>query len=602
MRSAIVLASSLSQLTVDGLTHLLSRRLTEQDPTPAHLTDVALQLLKPDNIERVVTTLDIGDLRVLSDRSAGSPSPGPREERLIGLGLLMATDTGPVIPSEVTDVLERVLDVHGLDASDLGDWTAAKPKQLTAGEGDHWAHAAFLAGQRCVLLLRGFDSVEARVTRSGTLTVTAQKSIAELMHIPLEQIPYLWQIIRATGAAEVSGSVARGTALGREWTRLPHAPRWLLIAATLLANMPQALRTALNDGGSLTEAATRVLPTLFPLLSVPARESIGEYTVVAETLGVTEGGVLTPAALALLRGNTEEAVRLATEAFPSMTDGVYIQPDLSIIAPGPLDPSLGQQLLDLTSLSNPGVATSMQITKASLTEALDRGWTVPEIRTVLTGASRTPLPQPLEYLLDDLERLHGSVTVHAETGGEAPSSVRTVSPQLAKELLADSQLVALDLKASDDPTVLLSRLSPAHTHSILVNAGVSASLATQPARNRPFLDSAQPSFDADVFARRLESLMTNRRPPAWAEALATRLLEATQHAPEEAMTHALELALRTGSTVRVTVSAGDGERDFVLQPVTITGNRLRALDPVAQLERTFSISAITRVTPAPSID
>src|SRR5690606_32101327 len=103
------------------------------------------------------------------------------------------------------------------------------------------------------------------------------------------------------------------------------------------------------------------------------------------------------------------------------------------------------------------------------------------------------------------------------------------------------------------------------------------------ARNRPFLDSAQPLFDADVFARRLESLMTNRRPPAWAEALATRLLEATQHAPEEAMTHALELALRTGSTVRVTVWAGDGERDFVLQPVTITGNRLRALDPVAQL-------------------
>lgn len=597
MHSAIILAGWLSRRSVDELAALIEARLTPADRTPAHHTDIALKLLKPDSIERALRTLDTTQLRALDDPAS---APETVLKHLESLGLVTQIDGKWKTLDEVLESLALLL--PSVEFGEDRPHDPAPPDVTPVS--DHWAQVAFVGAQRCVLLLRSFDLAPARVTRTGALTVASQKSITQLTQVPIDELPLLWSLVSSCEFATVVDYVIRVADHAWRWMQLPHAPRWLELVACMIAALPEPLKLELGESTSLRHAAEHLVPARYPLLDEQTRATIRMIVEVAELCGATEHGMLTPAAHALLTGETELALDLTHAAFPTPAPGVYLQPDLSVIAPGPLTPEVGLRLLELTSLSNPGVATSMQLTKDSLTEALNSGWSPDEIRAFLIEVSLTPLPQPLEYLLDDLSRTHGSVVVAPATDHGAHSRISCATAQLARELTANVRLTALGLTPGENERELLTRLSATHAHSMLVQAGVAATLRSQYAddlrvdhsRTSP---SAAAQFDDIAF---IDRLRTRLRPPArarWAFELAKAIVQASESSPRESIEHALELAIRTSSTVRVRVSAGDEAREFVLQPITITGNRLRALDAAAGLERTFLLSAITEIVATP---
>src|SRR5262249_13355832 len=96
---------------------------------------------------------------------------------------------------------------------------------------------------------------------------------------------------------------------------------------------------------------------------------------------------------------------------PERVEHVLIQADLTAIAPGPLTPAAAQELSTLADVESRGGATVYRFSGASLARAHSLGWTVTDIMQTLTARSRTPVPQPLEYLVRELDR-PGRLTTH----------------------------------------------------------------------------------------------------------------------------------------------------------------------------------------------
>ncbi|WP_217143097.1 helicase C-terminal domain-containing protein [Streptomyces sp. AC627_RSS907] len=149
------------------------------------------------------------------------------------------------------------------------------------------------------------------------------------------------------------------------------------------------------------------------------------------------------------------AARLLAPLFPEPLDHVLLQADLTAVAPGPLERPLADLLGELADVESKGGATVYRFTPGSVRRALDAGRTAADLHAFLARHSRTPVPQPLTYLIDDVARRHGQLRV-----GAASSYVRCDDEATLDEILADKRAAGLGLRRLA-PTVLAARSDPA---------------------------------------------------------------------------------------------------------------------------------------------
>ncbi|WP_432252517.1 helicase C-terminal domain-containing protein [Streptomyces sp. HNM1019] len=210
--------------------------------------------------------------------------------------------------------------------------------------------------------------------------------------------------------------------------------------------------------GGAAEAA----PTGGDLRSRLARWAVAE----AEMLGVTGRGALSAHGRALLERHPDEptaagselasaqAARLLAPLLPEPLDHVLLQADLTAVAPGPLERPLAATLGILADVESKGGATVYRFTPESVRRALDAGRTADDVHTFLTAHSRTPVPQPLAYLVDDVARKHGRLRI-----GAASAYLRCDDDALLAEILADRRSAGLRLRRLA-PTVLAAQAPP----------------------------------------------------------------------------------------------------------------------------------------------
>ena len=129
---------------------------------------------------------------------------------------------------------------------------------------------------------------------------------------------------------------------------------------------------------------------------------------------------------------------------------MLLQADLTAVAPGPLESQLARRLQLVADVESRGGATVYRFTPGSVRRALDTGWTAIELHEFLGSVSRTPVPQPLTYLVDDTARTFGSVRV-----GHAEAFLRADDETALTELLHHPKASALGLRRLA-PTVLVS--------------------------------------------------------------------------------------------------------------------------------------------------
>ncbi|WP_432118635.1 helicase-associated domain-containing protein [Streptomyces sp. bgisy032] len=149
------------------------------------------------------------------------------------------------------------------------------------------------------------------------------------------------------------------------------------------------------------------------------------------------------------------AARLLAPLLPEPLDHVLLQADLTAVAPGPLERPLADVLGVLADVESKGGATVYRFTPGSVRRALDAGQSASDLHAFLAAHSRTPVPQPLTYLIDDVARRHGHLRV-----GAASAYVRCDDDAVLNEILADKRATGLGLRRLA-PTVLAAQADPA---------------------------------------------------------------------------------------------------------------------------------------------
>jgi hypothetical protein len=289
------------------------------------------------------------------------------------------------------------------------------------------------------------------------------------------------------------------------------------LAGTSSTRQP-GVRPALATGADGAAAVVARLDWSAPRRSSGLRGRLAEWTLrEAAWLGVTGAGAISGFAEALLRPahtaattapdgerpaagpDVDAGAETLDAALPAPVDHVLLQADLTAVAPGPLRPELARELALAAEVESRGGATVYRFTPGSVRRALDAGRTGDELLRTFAEHSRTPVPQPLEYLVADTARRHGRLRV-----GAANAYVRAEDPGVLDELLADRRAAALRLRRLA-PTVLAAQATPDAVLTLLRDLG---------------LTPAAESAEGDLLvrrpdARRARGRRVTRPAPVW---------------------------------------------------------------------------------------
>ena len=333
------------------------------------------------------------------------------------------------------------------------------------------------------------------------------------------------------------------------------------------------------------------------------RQTLGEATAAvfreADWLGACSLGALTTLGRGLARGATAaELTQLAEATLPPSVDHVLLQADLTAIAPGPLDGALGRFMRLVSDVESRGGATVLRLSAESVRRALDTGWTADEVLDTLRESSRTPVPQPLDYLVRDVARRHGQTRV-----GGATAYIRSDDEAVLAALLGDRALNKAVLRRIA-PTVLVSQSDPATLVELLRAGGYSparesfdgtvvvqrpAARRARPSQGRGIPEPTISQVD-ETFARSVvTALRTAPERPVPGQSAPAQLSGSTQETTalvRQAVTDSLALwigyADSNGRTAR-----------HLVRPVRIEGGRVYAVSGESDAEQVYLMHRIT---------
>lgn len=418
------------------------------------------------------------------DAAPGTPADRP-VQRLLAAGLLLPVDENTVeLPSQVGAVLRGRAQLSEVAATA----PPTTPRKVKQADADSAAAGAVMELLRHgAALIEALGVAPAAVLRSGGLGVREARKLAKQTDLDESQVSLMAELLAAAGliasdeATEpfwTPTSVAdawlaaepavRWVALASAWLELPRLPGLIgkrderdkpLVALSEELRRPLAPRDrhrVLNvlvhlPHGSALDAAqlNTVLAWRRPRWGGRMRPELISWTLTeATTLGVLGRGVVSSPGRALLSG--DDAVAPMAAALPPAVDHVLVQADLTVVAPGPLDPELGHEIALVADVESAGAATVYRVSPDSVRRALDAGRSAAELHALFALRSRTPVPQTLTYLIDDVARRHGRLRA-----GTASSFLRCDDEALLAEVLASPVATQLALRGLA-PTVAVS--------------------------------------------------------------------------------------------------------------------------------------------------
>src|SRR6478736_1129710 len=316
----------------------------------------------------------------------------------------------------------------------------------------------------------------------------------------------------------------------------------------------------------------------------------------SEWLGVTGRGALSDAGRALVAspGSLDDVAAAMSPHLPSPVDHILVQADLTAVAPGPLVGGLGSFMRLAADVESRGGATVYRFTPESVRRALDAVWTAADFTETVRRSSRTPVPQPLEYLVSDVARKHGQTRI-----GGAAAYIRSDDEAVLDTMLASRDLAPLRLRRLA-PTVLVSSADPRVLVDLLrdngfapVHEGQDGTVvhAETPRRRAGSRHRGPGPMVSPVDRPHTQSLVDGLR-AAEATADQRRVEDESRPGPRiQAMDPIVTLSLlrdavadRHGATSR-----------HLIHPQRVEGGRVRATDESGH-EKSFSVHRITGAT------
>ena len=337
------------------------------------------------------------------------------------------------------------------------------------------------------------------------------------------------------------------------------------------------------------------------------QDELAEWTLrEAEWLGITGQGALSKFGAQFLNGDDLSSIN---EDLPKTVDHILIQSDNTAIAPGPLEHEISQALAMMAEIESRGGATVYRFTESTIRRALDHGKTGHEIKTFLTKTSKTPMPQPLEYLIADVAKKHGKLRV-----GNTSSFIRCEDTALISQIMNDKKLEILALRRIA-PEVVICDMDATDAMRVLrecgyLPAGESANgmILTGPKSNRALTKPRPPRVIGEVEIPDTESLKTAIRALRTGEKSTyrqTRLRQVASEAlgqlPRTTANETMEI-LNQFIVDEKTLSIGyadnnGGVTHRIIDPIRISAGALIARDHATGEVQSFRIPRITGVAP-----
>ncbi len=603
-----------------------------------------------EQIADLIDGLNQAQLAVLEKLLEGSPmgrtrdaAPGAAPDRpvpqLLAMGLLRRIDAETVIlPRHVGQVLRG-------ERPGPMQLTAPDPVVSTTTPEDSDAAAAGAV----IDLLRELDvlleilgAAPVSELRSGGLGVREVKRLAKATGI---DEPRLGLILEVAAAATLIASgmpaplPATGdgpywapTAAVDRFTAMSPAERWHLLASTWLdlPGRPALIGSrgpdakpygALSDSLYSTAAPLDRRLLLGMLAELPAGAGVdaaeasaaliwrrprwarrlqpgpvADLLAEGHAMGLVGRGAISTPGRALLDEATEPAaaVDAMTRALPKPIDHFLLQADLTVVVPGPLQRDLADDLATVATVESAGAAMVYRISEQSIRHALDIGKTRDWMHAFFANHSKTPVPQGLTYLIDDVARRHGQLRI-----GMAASFVRCEDPALLAQAVAAAEELQLRALA---PTVAVSPAPIAEVLAVLRGMGFA------PAAE----DSTGAIVDVRTRGARVPTPQQRRpyrsppRPSSETLNAVVAVLRKVTAAPfgnvrvDPAVTMSLlQHAIREETTLVIGyLDAAGVATQRVVSPIVVRGGQLVAFDSASGRLRDFAIHRITSVVSA----
>jgi hypothetical protein len=611
------------QVTLEDTARTVEEIIAEMDA----LDDAQRQLL-----DRLLSGSPVGRTR---DAAPGTPPDRP-VQRLLAAGLLRQVDDETVI---MPRVVGQVLRGDEPGPISLASPTPATSSTVAADVDAAAAGAVIDLLRETELIIETLGAAPVPELRSGGLGVREVKRLTKLTGIDEQRLGLILEISAAAGLIAAGsprpapldgdGGYWAPTVQADRFNDSPAAERWRLLASTWLdlpsrpgltgrrgpdnkpiAALSDALfstaapldrrlllgllaRLPVGSGLDAAEASRMLLwqrPRWSPRLQPgPVADLIDEAT----ALGLVGRAALSTPARALVSGaSVEAAVAAMNRILPEPIDHFLLQADLTVVVPGPLNRELADALAEVANVESAGAAMVYRISEASIRRALDIGRTAGTLHSFFEKHSKTPVPQGLTYLIDDLARRHGQLRV-----GIAASFVRCDDTALLAQVAAAPLAEALQLRLLA-PTVAVAQAPIADVLATLRDAG--------------FAPAAEDTTGAIVDLRARGARVTEipyRRvyrgnPPPTTQTLEAivamlRRLAATPPAMRvDAGTAVLLLqqAVRDQASVMMGyVDPAGVATQRVVSPISVRGGQLVAFDPASGRMREFAVHRVTSI-------
>lgn len=603
------------------------------------------------DLNAAIAALDDDARDVLGRLKAGSPvgrtrdaapdTPADRPvQRLLAAGLLRRVDDETVIlPRDVGQVLRG-------EEPATAELTPPDPvvSTVTAKDADASAAGAALELLREVeVILESLSAAPVPELRSGGLGVRESRRLAKITGIDERRLGLVLELIAAAGLiasgvpdpAPPDDAPAHWapTVAGDRFLEAPTAQRWFQLASTWLdlPSRPGLIGERGPDGKHYAALSDSLYSTAAPLdrqlllvlmselpvgAGVDAQSAshaltwrrprwaarlqpgpVAHLLDEAHAVGLTGRGALSTPARVLLSDGQESAIAAMAKTLPEPIDYFLVQADLTVVVPGPLQRELADELAVVAAVESAGAAMVYRVSEQSIRHALDTGRTADGLQTFFEKNSKTPVPQGLNYLINDVARRHGQLRV-----GMASSFMRCDDPTLLAQAAGAPGLSHLEVRLLA-PTVAVSQ------------APISEVLAAL--RKSGFAPAAEDSSGAIVELRRRGSRVPGASPlrrlyrslpkpnPETLTAVVSMLRRVRDSPaggarvdPGVAIALLQQAAVHGKDVLMGYVDAAGVATQRLVTPISVHGGHLMAFDPAQGRVREFAVHRVTSVMAA----
>ena len=580
--------------------------------------DLAEAFLQPDAIQQTLTRLDRVTLTVLSAVASGAATAADVAALVASVGGAPQPESTVLeVAAEARALLLMAPALSGSDglalyepvAAQLRAWpsfglpdltslaTAAAPAALEpVPDVDQRiidrlaAERAFTATASVTELLAEIERDPARELAKGGVALPDTKRLASAMSMDLDSVATFVEVAERADLLAREAGYTMITELGRSWLLLPTRERWGGLAAAWYERLPADIRRLLGERTHAVwgQGLRGYIDWLYPAGGDWMDQRIATGTRDAELLGITANQApSTPGGL-LLSGGTAPAVAAMGALLPPEVAQVYLQHDLSVVAPGPLTPEVDARLRAMADVESRALASTYRVSTSSVNRAMAAGESEQSMLDFLQSISLTGIPQPLAYLLHEAATRYGQVRVGALDSTDARSFVSSPDEHLLGTIAVDQNLSALGFWRSEGR--LLSRFSFDVVFWSLSDARYPV--------------AAEDSSGAIIALRRQRTarpVSTETTDPL--DALIERLRIGGAAEPQEEgqawLLRQLDIAIKSKVELTVTVRMPDAtETSYVLEPTSVSSGRVRFRDRKSAIERTLPLSSIASLGPA----